>query len=216
MKKMGLIGLALVLALGALGVGYALWSQQLTITGSTTTGSLSAGFGEIQYNDMYEDPPGSGFFVPGEVEGKDVASISHTVSEWFTDPITNKSAPTRLSIAITDAYPCYWAAITFRVKNLGTVPIMIYQIIISDPTGELVWDDILKALVNPVSGEEIINFQFVNMYGEQIDPCDPLGEKAELDLHVKQPAIQGHTYYFEMSLRAIQWNEFPQPDSKEF
>ena len=173
------------------------------------------GFGEIQYNNMYEDPPGSGFFVPGEVEGKEVAEITHSVSDWYTDPITGKSAPTKLSIAITDAYPCYWAAITFRVKNLGTIPVMVDQIILSDPTGELTWDDTLKALVDG-SGTEIINFQFVNMWGIQIDPCDPLGEKAELDLHVKQAAIQGHQYNFELMLRAIQWNEFPQPDSKPF
>ena len=37
MKKIGLICLALVLALGVLGVGYAMWDKTLTITGTVST-----------------------------------------------------------------------------------------------------------------------------------------------------------------------------------
>jgi predicted ribosomally synthesized peptide with SipW-like signal peptide len=36
MKKIGLIALIVVLALGVIGVGYALWTQVLTITGTAT------------------------------------------------------------------------------------------------------------------------------------------------------------------------------------
>ena len=41
MKKIGLLSLALVLALGALGIGYAAWTDQVTIQGTVTTGTLS-------------------------------------------------------------------------------------------------------------------------------------------------------------------------------
>ena len=40
MKKIGLLCLALVLALGTLGVGYAMWSDTITITGTVNTGSV--------------------------------------------------------------------------------------------------------------------------------------------------------------------------------
>ena len=40
MKKLGLIMMALVLALGTLGVGYAMWSDTVTITGNVTTGDV--------------------------------------------------------------------------------------------------------------------------------------------------------------------------------
>jgi predicted ribosomally synthesized peptide with SipW-like signal peptide len=40
MKKIGLISLALVIALGGLGIGYAKWSDTVTINGSVKTGSL--------------------------------------------------------------------------------------------------------------------------------------------------------------------------------
>jgi hypothetical protein len=39
-KKIGLLALALVLALGALGVGYAAWEDSVTITGTVETGSV--------------------------------------------------------------------------------------------------------------------------------------------------------------------------------
>ena len=40
MKKIGLLSLALVLALGALGVGYAAWTDTITIEGTVNTGSV--------------------------------------------------------------------------------------------------------------------------------------------------------------------------------
>jgi hypothetical protein len=40
MKKIGLLVLAMVLALGALGVGYAMWSDTIYIDGTITTGSV--------------------------------------------------------------------------------------------------------------------------------------------------------------------------------
>lgn len=41
MKKIGLICLALVFALGALGVGYAMWTDTITIDGTVKTGSVN-------------------------------------------------------------------------------------------------------------------------------------------------------------------------------
>lgn len=44
MKKIGLICMALVMALGSLGVGYAMWSKTLIIDGSVGTGDVNAEF----------------------------------------------------------------------------------------------------------------------------------------------------------------------------
>ena len=40
MKKFGLICMALVLALGALGIGYASWSDSIYIEGTVNTGTV--------------------------------------------------------------------------------------------------------------------------------------------------------------------------------
>jgi len=51
MKKIGLICLALVMALGGLGVGYAMWSDTLTITGNVNTGEVVVEFTSQYDND---------------------------------------------------------------------------------------------------------------------------------------------------------------------
>jgi hypothetical protein len=211
MKKIGLISLAIVLALGTLGVGYALWSQQLTITGETHTGSLSVGFTSISPVEKYEDPVGSGIFYDGEVEGKDVGKFTSGMTDLYTDPITGKQAYLNGWVAIKNAYPCYWLHITFVIKNTGTIPVIYDQIVIDDPTGVLTWVDgaggeDLGALVN-AKGEKILQFRFVNLIGHQQHPCSTT--KAEIDVHVEQPAEQGAKYEFRMKVRAIQWNEYP-------
>ena len=211
MKKIGLMSLAIVLALGSLGVGYALWSQQLTITGDTNTGSLSVGFIEFYGVEMYEDPVGSGIFWAGEVEGKDVGKFTCTMTDQYTDPLSGKVVYHTGIVGITNAYPCYWLGINFTIKNSGTIPVIFDQIVITDPTGVLTWvagagGEDLGSLVD-AAGAPILRFRFVNLIGHQLEPCNPT--KAELDVHIEQPAEQGHHYEFQVKIRAIQWNEYP-------
>jgi hypothetical protein len=55
MKKIGLLCLALVLALGTLGVGYAMWSDQVTITGTVNTGSVEISINETSNTYVYKN-----------------------------------------------------------------------------------------------------------------------------------------------------------------
>ena len=43
MKKIGILCLALVLALGSLGIGFAHWSDQLYVEGTVNTGEVLVG-----------------------------------------------------------------------------------------------------------------------------------------------------------------------------
>lgn len=56
MKKIGLICLALVIALGTVGVGLAQWNETLDISGVATTGELDVQFSQQKSN----DPPPNG------------------------------------------------------------------------------------------------------------------------------------------------------------
>lgn len=212
MKKIGLMSLAIVLALGSLGVGYALWSQQLTITGDTNTGSLSVGFVEFYGEERHEDPVGSGIFWTGEVEDKDVGKFTCTMADPYTDPLSGKLVYLTGIVKIENAYPCYWLGINFSIKNSGTIPVIFDQIVITDPKGILMWvpevtDPAELGSLVDASGAPILRFRFVNLMGHQLEPCTQT--KAELDVHVEQPAEQGHHYEFQVKLRAIQWNEYP-------
>lgn len=55
MRKIGLLSLALVLALGALGVGYAMWFDEVTIEGTVQTGSVEISINETSETYVYKD-----------------------------------------------------------------------------------------------------------------------------------------------------------------
>jgi hypothetical protein len=98
MKKIGLICLALVLALGALGVGAALWMGGLIILGDVSTGSVDAIW---SIDGVYKD---------GDV--KDVSTLDVTMLDpWF------------MQIIIGNAYPSVTYTVEWNIMCTGTVPI---------------------------------------------------------------------------------------------
>jgi hypothetical protein len=199
MKKIGIISLALVLALGSLGIAYAHWSDQLFIEGTVHGGELMVGFTEVFCEEMHGDPP-----VPGEYLDKDVGDCDVEYVDYRVCSHTGKDGYGGAIVTITDAYPCYEVHITFVVDNLGTIPAIFEGVTISDPTDELTYNPDLEALVD-ADGVEIINFDFVNLIGMQLEPCHDT--KAEVDLHFKQDAEECHTYSFRVDIDAIQYNK---------
>jgi len=97
MKKIGIICLALVLALGALGVGAALWMGVLTIHGEVYTGNVDAIWSiEAAYDD----------------EVKDVSFIeAGMISPWD------------MQIMIENAYPSVTYTVDWNIECTGSVPI---------------------------------------------------------------------------------------------
>ncbi len=97
-KKIGLVCLALVLALGTLGVGYALWWDVLSVSGNVHTGDLEARWSVESTGDS-------------EAANKDFSSVSAKVTD---------SGKT-LQVTIKNAYPCidYW--VNFDIRNTGTM-----------------------------------------------------------------------------------------------
>ena len=101
MKRIGLICLALVLALGAMGVGLAQWTETLTISGVVCTGELDVDYTNVNCSDN---------------EGaEDVATCSVTVSGADDSEV--------LTITIDNGYPCYTCTVDFDVINAGTIPV---------------------------------------------------------------------------------------------
>ena len=103
MKKFGLLLLAVVLALGALGTAYAMWSEDLFIDGTVNTGDLDIGY-----------YCGWGEFWDTEPDGKDVSYITKA---WGAD---NKS----ITFTIVNAYPCidYYGEFCLNVAD-GSIPV---------------------------------------------------------------------------------------------
>ena len=108
MKKITLLALALVLALGTMGVGYALWSETIYIQGTVNTGTLDADWSIETY---YDD----------EIDGKDVSSVYAYISG------------NTLYVEVTGAYPCINYYVFFDVYNDGTIPFHVCQMVCTGP-----------------------------------------------------------------------------------
>jgi predicted ribosomally synthesized peptide with SipW-like signal peptide len=89
MRKVGLIALALILALGSLGVGYAMWSDTVTINGTVNTGNVDLDIVEVSCTHVYkviDDIVGGD--LDGEVVGNMIVDPSCTplAEEQDADP----------------------------------------------------------------------------------------------------------------------------------
>ena len=113
MRKIAFIGMALVLALGVMGAGFALWSDSLFIAGTIETGSI----GLVWTVDL---PP-----TDNEAPDKDVSSAD----SWI-------DAAGILHITIVNAYPCITYTIPFDLHCTGTVPVHTAMTVTS---GNLEW-----------------------------------------------------------------------------
>ena len=215
MKKLGLISLALILALGSLGVGYAMWSDTVAIDGTVDVGTLIIGFQEITPSEdpEYLDKPVGSFTAVGETQVG-----THWSEYWQQDmPIYDK-----IVAVISNGYPGYSVHTVFTVANGGTIPVHITSFTLTDPTSELnflwitpppatpavgvFWKDFDGDTVrNPDESEDIIRVQLVNLVSHQLEPCDE--EKAELDFLILQPAEQDHTYKILATIVGQQWAE---------
>jgi len=104
MKKLGLVLIALVIALGAMGVGYAAWAQNLTITNNVETGYISASF------------------FDASVGTDEYADLEYKIKSDDNRDANGRLLKDVLEVDITDAYPGFNQTIWFRVINNGTVP----------------------------------------------------------------------------------------------
>jgi hypothetical protein len=106
MKKIGLLCLALVLALGSLGVGYAMWFEDLYIDGTVDTGTLDVEWSIHGY---------------GDDETKDYSDCYAYI------------VGSTLYVEITNAYPCINYYVDFDIHNNGTIPVHVCQLVCTGP-----------------------------------------------------------------------------------
>ncbi len=178
-NKILVIGLIFTLCMGALGVGFALWSDTLTIAGTINTAKVSLEFTECTST----DPPGSD--DPGYT--KDVASCQCVLGDSDSDGDNDM-----LWVIIDNAYPCYRCDFDITVRNNGTMPVEITDVIVNapDPTaieleGEGFWGS-------------------AGLVGTELDPDETV--RTSFWLHTLQQAAQGAVYDFSIQIEAAQYN----------
>jgi len=208
MRKFGVLCLALVLALGALGVGYAHWFDTVDITQTVETGKVCIGFSKQNTDEPF-----------GEVEGKDVGSISCRLIEPIKGYVLYAGEPTpvysAIQVTMTNAYPCYRTAVFADVANCGNIPVKInehtFSMVEVDESGEVIAELVLvwlgpekNYLWTYANGDPVLGMDVVNLLGSQIHPGGK--DVVEYDFHVKQTSHQGATYVLTLNITGTQWN----------
>ena len=178
MKKIGLICLAVVLAVGAMGIGFAHWSQTLFIEGTVNTGSFVVGFSEQRSDDPVESPCNPGAIDdPTRLDPGYTKNVAGCDCE-LVDPKPcepGKEAWERMLITVCNAYPSYTNTIDFSIDNCGTVPAIVGSCRIVEKGGvpcdiELVKNVPLNVdLDNDGEGDVDITYSYDGPEPQQID-----------------------------------------------
>ena len=232
MRKIGILMLVVVVALASLGVGYAMWDKTLYIDGTVNTGIFKVGFTRI-VNEWDSEDWANWNGLPW----KEVGDAWCELSESQYVPETDKTVYHRLHMTIVNGYPCYWAINKFTLDNAGTIPAHFRALIMRPGPGlkisAVIPDKITGApigwVLDDLDDNPVLNVWLYKQppdYGpgwykdppdkfpdpwpeslicNQLDPCNEL--LTELYVHVKQDALELHTYTFDIDIVASQWNE---------
>ena len=220
MKRIGLLCLALVLALGALGAAYAAWTDTVVMQQTVNTGSLEVGI-----------------FAVAQKQGdaKNVTTVDVTNETYKFDKEVNPVPGGTLfgagtysfyesaTIAIGNFYPSFWIVEDFVIGVGGTVPVRLQVTpTIVDPDGVYAHMDLSWRIYKIsggvsellLSGNGKANTQFDVIVGRleglQLHGCDVL--LIWFDKYLQQEAPQGSkTASLTLSVEAIQYNKYVMP-----
>jgi predicted ribosomally synthesized peptide with SipW-like signal peptide len=217
--------LTMVIALGALGIGYAAWTDTVVVTGTINAGSVCLSFEPGTYHEIYDCGPSQFATLPDmnwsgwvtqvgstscpdgykfqnkPCSDKDVASIT---SSPVLDAAGNITA---IQVTINNAYPHYLGHYTFEVCNCGTIPIKINAPVFNqNPSLLIEYRNGTGTQLEPGGCHEVSFFVGVTQHqgywsngtsGTWIvdDPSKPL-------------TPQNSKLSFTIDVSAIQWNEY--------
>jgi hypothetical protein len=227
MKKIGLLALAVVMALGALGVGYAAWTDTIFIDGTVNTGSVDLNIIELsntyvvkvpdEVAGVYDDMADEMVIVHQRVNKRGGGGITWSV---INDPpmppippnilvasaVTTMPCDNNITMTWDNAFPCVELTADFLVRYDGTIPVKV-DALLTHWTG----DAELLAQYAQVhffywdevtgQGEEIIDCP-VQLHGGECIYCVAM-------LHLPQDnALMSLNGSFTATINAIQWNEY--------
>jgi len=145
MKKIGILALVLVVALSAIGMGYAWWTQSLTINGTVNTGNLLVGIADLNN--------------PDAGEGQSVGTVDSTDYYYA------------INEDISGAYPGYEGSATVGIANFGTIPVILVDVNFSQGEGDFDLDNIIVGDWTYTNGSTVITgsgLDFSSLAAEQL------------------------------------------------
>jgi hypothetical protein len=153
MKKIGLLSLTLVMVLGALGIGYAHWTDTITIEGTVCTGSVDINVVYLSGSDVYKDLDTDALVYYFWLKDPAGAIIWDSYSANY-DPadelfLVASAGSTLLGddfvgMNFTNAFPCSYLTADFIVHYDGSVPAIVtadFDQVPTDPAVQYLWDN---------------------------------------------------------------------------
>jgi len=175
--SLALIGLVIL----ALGTAMAMWYETLLVNTYVETGNVKVAWVDWKCSDTGPDPQAEGF---SNSEGKNVAQCI-VEPEIYDD----EGNVVKVNITLVNAYPGYNPVITLTVKNIGSIPVKLYDY--TDASGI---DDSLRVSITVPEDTQLHP-------GETHD--------ITINIEVLQDAGESTSYSFELEFTYAQWNEVP-------
>jgi hypothetical protein len=207
------------MALGALGVGYAAWTDTVRITGQVLTGDVCVKWIHASNLDPCPCPatdPNTGYYDQFIDPNLNVTAITGDPDGWPTNPYAcyypgknvactevDGVGTDTLTVTVYNGYPLYYNDLEVHFINCGTIPVKITSIVITP----LNFNKADAPWGFPNNGPLWVHV--TNGVGLQLEPGDE--KTASVFFVVQQCAEQGLTgddaYQFTITWTVTQWDE---------
>jgi len=155
--KIGVLALVLVLCLATLGIGFAGWTEQITIDGTVDTGEVAVEFAKCQSNDpvmtvplISKDPISLGSWDytdwtwSGTRWGYDSANMTAVLQKVDGDSYNN-----RILLTMGTGYPGYSPSVGYEIKNVGSIPVKVQSVKLVEVSKNGFWDTSVNVDLTP-------------------------------------------------------------------
>jgi predicted ribosomally synthesized peptide with SipW-like signal peptide len=214
-KKIIFIAVALVMALGGLGIGYAAWTDEVTITGEVNTGTVDIQVTDYSGTWLYKDPGGPNnetwFHQGSAMVPFDPPAGSFEVAHAVALP----DGDDKIKVEFVNLFPLnggldYWEA-DFVLHYAGSIPVKVE---IADLA--VAWDDpqLLLTLEYTIDAYELVGTEWVLLADpecKQLEYCNYI--KYVIGIRVPQETSEINELNMNRSgditgtISVIQWNE---------
>jgi len=210
MKKIGILLLVLVVALGSVGVGYAMWWDTVHIDVHAKVGEVALCFEQLTWTwtDHGEDYQALGSVCSPTPSFGPITLVPS--SKNVGSIVITSNGCDEMTVTIDNAYPYYYNHVGFYVKNTGTIPLKFWKLVLSAGANTYTYYDnpVIRCLElgnGTIIGPDLL-IRWGNNWGGQVEPGGSLD--FSFDVVVLQAAPQSSTMSFTLTLYGVQWNEY--------
>ena len=230
MKKIGLIALAVVLAVGGLGIGYAAWTDTITIEGTVDTGDVNIDIWGYSETDVYKGPDDEcvAIYTAMNLDGTVLYhSINDGAIQMGAPDLTNllliasahvtsiNHANNTVTVDYDNLFPCICFATDLLLHYNGSIPVKVNTDTFT--TGypwlqKLVDDgDMDSGAVRVTMGTDGIPVPGETVdIGTQLHECDFV--LLVMGIHIPQDdTLMNKSGSATYTIEVVQWNEYPYP-----